>query len=238
MNWKSPSGASAKMEGRAGEAFAPRDIGIERLVEKAGGADEGVRDIRAAPGRLDMPATVGEARGDDLLLEANEFEKAAAARDLPDIGPDLGGRRLFARPAVIGLERELVVPRQDIDEEAGKGVVPPGPADPFIGGEVDPRALQRLGHEQPGHARAGDDNPKSPIRRDASQGRPDPCRPKVKPLAAGATSHAAPVGGRLTRAADLDAAERTAVVPRRHEWLLRLTVWIIRGGSAGVPGSR
>jgi hypothetical protein len=63
------------------------------------------------------------------------------------------------------------LPRQDIDEEAGEGVVPPGPAD-FAGflidHEVDPGTLQRLGHEQPRDAGAGDDNPKFPIRHHAS----------------------------------------------------------------------
>jgi hypothetical protein len=56
--------------------------------------------------------------------------------------------------------------RQDIDEEAGKGVVPPGSADLaglFVDGEIDPGALQRLGHEQPRHARARNNNPKFSI---------------------------------------------------------------------------
>ena len=33
------------------------------------------------------------------------------ARDLFDIGPDLGRRRVLARPVVVGLERELVLTR-------------------------------------------------------------------------------------------------------------------------------
>ena len=97
---------------------------------------------RVALGRLDVPATVGEPRCDDLLVEADEFGEAAVARDLFDIGPDLGGRRIFARPVVVRLERKFVLTRQDIDKEAGKGVVPPGPADLaglFIDGEIDAR---------------------------------------------------------------------------------------------------
>src|SRR5205814_4263296 len=83
-----------------------------------------------------------------------------------DISPDLGGRRVFARPVVVRLERKLVLARQDVDKEAREGVVPPGAPDLaclFIDGEIDPGALQRLGHEQARYARASDDNPKFAI---------------------------------------------------------------------------
>ena len=82
------------------------------------------------------------------------------------------------------------MPRQDIDEETGKGVVPPGSSDIaglFVDGEIDPGALQDLGHEQPRHARAGDDNPKFAISHHTSQNRPDLRRPKFKPAAAFST---------------------------------------------------
>jgi len=165
------------VEGRAGETLAPRNIGKERLVQKAGGADENVCGIGTALCGLDMPAAAGKTRGDDLLVKANELGEATVARDLLDIGPDLGRRRIFARPVVIGLKREFVLAREDIDEEAGKGVVPPSPADVaglFIDREIDPGSLQRLGHEQPRHARAGDDNPKFPISHHASPDQPGP----------------------------------------------------------------
>jgi hypothetical protein len=133
-----------RVERRAGETLATEDVGKERLVQKTRGADEDVGDIPLALGGIDVPAAIGEPRGDDLLVEADEFGKPAIVRDLFDIGPDLGGGRVFARPAVIGLERKLILTRQDIDEEAGKGVVPPRPADLaglFIDGEIDTGAL-------------------------------------------------------------------------------------------------
>src|SRR6266851_3797840 len=161
-----------RVERRAGETVAPGDIRKQRPVEKTGRADENIGDIGVALGGLEVPATVGEPRRDDFLVEADEFAEAAVARDLFDVGPDLGRRRIFARPAVVRLEWKLVLARQDIDEKAGKGIVAPGPADLaglFIDGEINARALQRLGHEQPRHARPGDDNPKSPISHHASQ---------------------------------------------------------------------
>jgi len=39
----------------------------------------------------------------------------------------------------------------------------------FVNGEIDTGAFQRLRHKQPGHARAGDDNPKSSISHHASR---------------------------------------------------------------------
>jgi len=139
-----------RVERRPGETLAPRDVGKERLVEKAGGADEDIGDIGVAIGRLEVPTTLGKPRRDDLLVEVNVFGEAAVACDLLDIGPDLGGRRVLARPVVIGLERKLVLTRQDIDEKTWKGVVAPGPTDIaglFVDGEIDPGALQHLGHE-------------------------------------------------------------------------------------------
>jgi hypothetical protein len=116
------------VEGRADEALAPRDVGQKRLVEKAGGADEDIGDIGAAFGGLDLPAAIGEASRDDLLIEADEFGKAAVARDLLDIGPDLGGGRVFVRPIVVRLERKLVLARQTSTKSPGKALsrqVPP-----------------------------------------------------------------------------------------------------------------
>ena len=105
-------------------------------------------------------------------LKRTKFGQTAVARHLLDVGPDLGGRCIFARPVVIGLERKLVLARQDIDKEAGKGVVPPGTADfagLFVNDETDPGALQCLGHEQPRHPRTGDDNTKILISHPARQ---------------------------------------------------------------------
>src|SRR5690242_9038276 len=73
---------------RTSETLAPRNIRKERLVEKAGRADENVCNVRVAFGRLDVPATIGEPRCDDLLFEADEFGEAAVARHLFDVGPD------------------------------------------------------------------------------------------------------------------------------------------------------
>src|SRR5207253_342575 len=100
---------SRRVEGRAGEAVAPRDVGQPRLVQKPGGADEDVGDIPGALGGLDVPASTAEARRRHLLVETNKAGEAAVARHLLDVGPDLARRRVFARPAVIGLERELVL---------------------------------------------------------------------------------------------------------------------------------
>src|SRR5260370_42663372 len=64
--------------------------------------------------------------------------------------PDFGRRRIFAGPVVVGLEREFVLARQDIDKKAGKRVVPPCAAALarfFVDGEIDLGALQRLGHK-------------------------------------------------------------------------------------------
>jgi len=97
-------------------------------MEKAGGADEHIRHIGVALGGFEVPASVGKPRCRDLLVEADEFLEAAIVRDLFDVGPDLLGRRIFARPVVVGLERKLVLPRQHIDKEAGKLFVAPGSA--------------------------------------------------------------------------------------------------------------
>src|SRR5207344_3430037 len=131
--------------------------------------------IGVALRRLDVPAPLAKARPYDFLVEADEFGETAVARDLFDVGPDLGRWCVFARPAVVRLERELVLPRQDIDEEPGEGVVPPRPADLaglFVDGEIDAGAFQRLGHEEPGDAGAGDHNPKSPLTHHPSPDRP------------------------------------------------------------------
>src|SRR5207248_320589 len=104
------------VERRTGEALASRDVGEQRLVEEAGGADENIRDIGVAFGGLEVPAALGELRPDDFLVEADEPGEAPVARDLLDIGPDLGRRRVFARPVIVRLERKLVLARQDIDE--------------------------------------------------------------------------------------------------------------------------
>jgi hypothetical protein len=60
-----------RVKRRAGETFASRNVRKERLVEKVGGADEDIRNVRVALGGLDVPATVGEPRCDDLLVEAS-----------------------------------------------------------------------------------------------------------------------------------------------------------------------
>jgi hypothetical protein len=157
-------------------------------VQKAGRANENIRNVRVAFGRLDVPATVGEPRRHDLLVEADEFCEAAVARHLLDVGPDFGGRRIFARPVIVWLERKLVLSREDVDKEAGEGIVPPGAPDfagLFINREIDPGALQRLGHEQPRDARAGDDNPKFAVSHHTF---PDPPQPKSKSAAAFSTT--------------------------------------------------
>ena len=91
-----------------------------------------------------MPAAAGETRGDDLLVEANKFGETAVAGDLLHIGPDFGRRSIFARPIVIGLKREFILTREDIDEKTREGIVSPGPPDLaglFVNGEVDTGAF-------------------------------------------------------------------------------------------------
>ena len=99
------------MKGRAGETLATCDVRKDRLLQKAGGADESIRDIGVALGRLDVPATISELCCDDLLVEADILGQAAVVRDLFNIRPDLSGRSIFARPIVIGLEWKLVLAR-------------------------------------------------------------------------------------------------------------------------------
>src|SRR3984893_5069907 len=49
-----------RMERRSGETLAARDVGKQRLVQKAGGADEDIGDVGFTPGGLDAPAAAGE----------------------------------------------------------------------------------------------------------------------------------------------------------------------------------
>ena len=160
-----------RMKGRAGKAVATGDVRQLRLVQKAGGADEDVSDVAGAARGVDLPAPVAELRCGDFLVEADEIGEAAAARNLGDVGLDFGGWSVFARPVVIWVEWELVLAREHIDEEAGEGVVAPGAADLaclFVDGEVNAGALQGLGHEQAGDARAGDNDAKSRVSHHAS----------------------------------------------------------------------
>src|SRR5215469_11274051 len=57
---------------RSRKTLAPRNIRVERLVQKTGGADKHIRDIRATFGGLDLPTAVGEPCPRDLLVEADE----------------------------------------------------------------------------------------------------------------------------------------------------------------------
>src|SRR5215469_11254570 len=84
-----------RVEGRAGKALPPGNVGKERLVQKAGSANKNIGNVGVAVRRLDTPAAIGKTRGDDFLVEANEFGEAAVAGDLLDIRPDLGGRCIF-----------------------------------------------------------------------------------------------------------------------------------------------
>ncbi len=152
------------MEGFAGEAVASGDIGIDRLRQEAGGDDEEIDPVGLARGRPQLPPSCGgiETRRDDLGIEADMPVPAARARDLFHIGENLRARRVFARPIVIRLEEEFVLPRQHIDEETGVGVVAPGAADLaglFVDGEFNiAAALQHLGHVEAGHAGADNRN--------------------------------------------------------------------------------
>ena len=89
-------------------------------MEKAGCTDKDVGNLGVALGRLEAPTTVGKPRSDDLLVEADELGQSPVVRNLLDVGPDLGGGRIFARPVVVGLERKLVLTGQDIDKRPGK----------------------------------------------------------------------------------------------------------------------
>src|SRR3984893_15272293 len=74
-----------RVKGRAGETFAPSNVGKERLVEKTRGTEQDVGHIGVTFGRLEVPTTLGEPRRDDLLVEADEIGEAAVACDLLDI---------------------------------------------------------------------------------------------------------------------------------------------------------
>src|SRR5439155_3044641 len=113
-------------------------------------------------GGLDLPEPIAEFCADDLLVEADKSFEPAVFCDLLDVGPDLLGRGVFARPAVIGLEWKFVLARQDVDKQAGEPVVAPRAADLarlFVDGEIDAGALQRVGHVESGDAGAGDHHP-------------------------------------------------------------------------------
>jgi hypothetical protein len=171
-------------------------------VQKARSADEDIRCICGPLSGLDLPSTVGEPSRNNLLVEADEFGQAAVPRDFLDVGPDLGCRRIFAGPVIVGLEGKFVLPRQHIDKKAGKGIVPPSATDLaglLINRKINPGPLQGLGHEQPRHPRARDDNPKFAIslRHHTSQHRPDLRQPKFKPGALSLTMQS-PIADRLS----------------------------------------
>src|SRR5947209_6840728 len=135
-----------------GETVAARNIRKKRPMQKARGADKNVRRVGPSRGGLDLPTTFAEPGGCDLLVEADEIRESTVAGDVFDVGPDLGGRSVFARPVIVGLEGELVLARQHIHKETGECVVPPRTADItslFVYREIDASAPQRLGHEEP-----------------------------------------------------------------------------------------
>ena len=98
-----------RVERRTGETFATRDVRKQWLVQKARRANENVRNVGGALSGLHVPATISEPRRDDLLVETDESGEATIARDHLAIGPDLGRRRIFARPVVVGLEGKLAL---------------------------------------------------------------------------------------------------------------------------------
>ena len=130
---------------RAGKAVATRNVRQPRPVQEAGGADEGVGHVVAASGGLDPPPSVGNRAETTSSLKRMNLVQAAVVCDLLDIGVDFLRRRVFARPVVVRLERELVLPRQYVNKQPGKCVVAPGPADLagfLVDGEIDTGALR------------------------------------------------------------------------------------------------
>jgi len=64
-----------------------------------------------ALGGVDVQRTVGEPRRDNLSLKRMNLVRPRSRATFFDIGPDLGSRRIFARPVVIGVERKFVLTR-------------------------------------------------------------------------------------------------------------------------------
>ena len=76
-----------------------------------------------------MPRCSSQRGALHLGARPDAVEHAVAARDVLEVGLDLRLRRVAARPARVGLERELVEVRRHVAGRAGIGVVVPDAAD-------------------------------------------------------------------------------------------------------------
>ncbi len=118
------------VERRAPERLQAGDLGVARLAERAGAADQELRADRAARG-LDGPALcVGvPGRSEHLGVGAQVAAQAVALGDVELVPPDLGLAGERPRPVRVGGERERVHVRRHVAGAAGVGVVAPGAAE-------------------------------------------------------------------------------------------------------------
>src|SRR3954454_7476930 len=117
-----PSKLSSPSSGGAGGDRWDREL--------AARGDEDVGLVLAGAGLKDpLRAVLVPARALHLGARADAIQHAVAPRDVLQIGLDLGLRCVAARPARVGLERELVEVRGHVAGGAGVRVVVPDAAD-------------------------------------------------------------------------------------------------------------
>src|SRR5439155_6545992 len=121
---------AAGMEDLAAEAFETREVGDDRLVQRAGADDQRVGRV-AARGRIEDPAPAGvvPARLEQLGAGSHVLRHAVALRGVLEVVLDLGAPREHAAPLRVRSERVRVERRRDVAPAAGIGVVTPGAAE-------------------------------------------------------------------------------------------------------------
>ena len=157
------------VEDRALEVVEPRPVRITRDVEEPDRAHEHVTLIRAPVVEANRPHVAIVVPGGRLHGDA-EFQVRAETElvdRLLEVLLQLRLLRVGARP-VVGLEREAVEMRPDVDLGAGVRVVPPGPADTegrLVDRErVDACPPQLHANRDPAEPGTDDDHPRRPSR--------------------------------------------------------------------------
>ena len=120
--------ATARCGTRARERRQPRQRRDARLGELPARGDQHVRGVRPAAG-LERPARPPSQRAGAPRSTSRASTPARRAR--LHVGLDLRLRRVAARPARVGRERELVQVRRDVARRARIGVVVPDAAEPL-----------------------------------------------------------------------------------------------------------